>query len=114
MIGRRGRWRTRLLVDNRRHVAVLISRAMRPWKETIRWQVDPVPRESRLVTLLARLDPENKAFQDFHVFPTIDRSKRFTIGLCDEWLEQGDCLNHLSDFCSTVKMVCGSSAGQDG
>jgi hypothetical protein len=95
------------------HVAVLISRTVRPWKETIRWQIDPVARESRLVTLLARLDSENWAFQDFHVFPNMDRSKRFTIGLRDEWLEQGHRLNQLSEFCSMVKMVHGSSVGQD-
>ncbi len=69
---------------------------------------------SRIAFNSAKSSAGNRAFQDFHVFPNMDRRKRFTIGLRDEWLERDHRLNHLLEFCSIVKMVRGSSAGQDG
>jgi hypothetical protein len=106
VVRRGGKWRTRLQIDHKRHVAVIISRTVRVWKDTIRWQVDPVSHESGLVTLLARLDPDNKEFQDFYVFHKMDRRRRFTISLFDEWLKGGYPLKELSDFCSVVNTAC--------
>ncbi len=99
VVRRGGRWRTRLRLRNGRIVSVLVSRAVRTWKTAIRWQIDPVLHERRSVTLLARLDGENKSFQDFYVLPNVDRRKRFLIELRDKWLERGEKLRRLSQFC---------------
>ena len=48
---RGGRWRTRLRLRTGRHISVLVSRSIRPWKNTIRWQVDPVSHEKALCHL---------------------------------------------------------------
>ena len=66
VIRRASRWRTRLQIGNRRHVAVLISRTVRPWKETIRWQVDPIAHESRLVTPFIT-QPDREPFSAVHL-----------------------------------------------
>ena len=102
---RRGRRRPRLLVHAVCEVTVAVSRRIWPWKDTIRWQVDPIPDERSTVTLLARLNLDNTAFQDFHVLPSVDRPKRFTIKLTDDWLKRGTPLTELSDFCSVVTRV---------
>ena len=39
------------------------------WKDTVRWQIDPVDHERKNITLLARLDLENRSFLDFYVLP---------------------------------------------
>ena len=54
------------------------------------------------MTLLARLDKENRSFLDFHVLPSIDRLRRFHIRDCDPWLNRGLRLNDLSSFCTLV------------
>jgi hypothetical protein len=72
----------------------------------VRWQIDPVRHECSHVTLLARLDEENRSFQDFHVLPEMDRLKRFHIRLTDPWLSRGLPLNDLSVFCTLVACIC--------
>jgi hypothetical protein len=57
------------------------------------------------VTLLARLDPENKTLFDFYVLPNIDRSGRFHIRMKDSWLERGVRLEDLSSFRDGVRDV---------
>ena len=74
----------------------------RPWKTTTRWLVDPIRNERNFVTLLARLNVSKDAFQDFHILPNIDRRKRFSIGLRDAWLNRGECLSELSQFCEVI------------
>jgi hypothetical protein len=77
----------------------------------VRWRIDPVPHECGLVTLLARLDEENRSFLDFHVFPNMDRRKRFHIRPKDSWLERGLCLNELSEFWEVVDRVSATKRG---
>jgi len=84
---------------------VLISRPFRPWKSTIRWLVDPVHRERKFVTLLARLNVSKDAFQDFHILPNMDRRKRFSIALSDAWLNRGERLSDLSRFYEVINRV---------
>lgn len=103
VVRRGGRWRTRLRLRTGRHISVLISRTVRPWKNTIRWQVDPVSHERHFVTLLVRLDLHNKLVHDFHVIPNINRSSRFTLKSKDSWLERGERLDNLMEFCKAVK-----------
>ncbi len=101
IVRRGGRWRSRLRLRNR-GISVLISRPFRPWKTTTRWLVDPIRNERNFVTLLARLNVSKDAFQDFHILPNIDRRKRFSIGLRDAWLNRGECLSELSQFCEVI------------
>jgi DNA invertase Pin-like site-specific DNA recombinase len=104
IVHRGGRWRSRLRLRNR-SVSVLVARPFRSWKATIRWIVDPARKERNFVTLLARLNVSKDAFQDFHILPNIDRRKRFSIGLRDAWLDRGECLSELSQFCEVMDRV---------
>ena len=96
-----GRWRTRLRLSNGLIVSVLVARPVRLWK-ALRWRVDPVRHECEYVTLVARLNEGNSSFLDFHVFPNIDRRKRFDISLSDLWLNRGERLSDLSTFTEVV------------
>jgi DNA invertase Pin-like site-specific DNA recombinase len=98
---RGGRWRGCLLVK-RLTVAVIVARRVRVWKNTVRWQVDPVWHERNFVTLLARLNEENSAFLDFRVFPRINRRRRFWISQTDPWVQRGKTLSDLAQFCQVV------------
>jgi hypothetical protein len=86
-------------------ISVLVARSLKVWKSRIRWQIDPVRHERNLVALLARLDKDNQEFLDFHVFPNMDRHRRFRVSLNDEWLSRGKVLTKLSDFCEVVTQV---------
>ena len=78
---------------------VLVARSVRTWKDAVRWRVDPVLHECKYVTLLARLDEGNRAFLDFHVLPSVDRIKRFDLRIQDDWLNCGQPLGDLREFC---------------
>ena len=75
----------------------------------MRWQLDPVRHESRLVALLARLDEENRSFLDFHILPDVDRRRRFHLYLGDPWLKRGQPLYDLNGFCEVVNCVNASA-----
>jgi hypothetical protein len=94
--------RSRLKLTNGLTVSVLIARKVQTSKNAERWRVDPVQRERRLVTLLARLDRQNSYFKDFHLFPNMDRHNRFDLTLRDSWLRRGKRLAGLSHFCDAV------------
>jgi len=85
-------------------VSVLIGRPV-PIRQTIRWRIDTAREECEFVTLLARLDKENRSFLDFHIFPSMDRRKRFYVSLADPWLNHGEPLNDLLAFCKVVASV---------
>ncbi len=106
IVRRGGRWRSRLRISNGPIVSVLIARSFRAWKETLRWQIDPVRHESKFVTLLARLDADNHSFLDLYVFSRIDRRRRFRISLNDPWLKCGKRLPALSLMCEVAQQVC--------
>ncbi|MGH9545246.1 MAG: recombinase family protein [Terriglobales bacterium] len=99
------RWRKRLRLRTGRQISVLVARAVRPWIGETRWQVDPVLKERRLVTLLVRLDVHNRAVQDLFVLPKIDRTTRFTVRLDDGLLCTGQRLERLSEFRWVVNRV---------
>ena len=86
-------------------VSVLIGRAIRVWKEAIRWQVEAHPHERRLVTLLARLNENNSAFLDYHVLPRVEGRTRFRLRLQDPWLKQGKRLHDLSELRRAVEQI---------
>ena len=87
-------------------VSVLVARSVKVWKQALRWHIDPVCHERELITLLARLDEENRSFLDFHIFPNIDRRQRFRVSVADRWLNCGKTLADLSEFCGMVLSVC--------
>ncbi len=105
IVRRGGRWRSRLRLPSGLIVSVLVARSVRTWKETLRWLIDPVRRESKCITLLARLDSSNRSFLDLHIFPYIDRQTRFLISLRDAWLNRGKRLSELSRLCEVVARV---------
>jgi DNA invertase Pin-like site-specific DNA recombinase len=92
-----GKWRTRLHLRNGLMVSVLVGRPIQR-KCITSWRIDPVMQECEFVTLLARLDKENRAFLDFHLLPNMDRRKRFHVSLTDPWLSRGQPLNDLNMF----------------
>jgi hypothetical protein len=100
-----GRWRSRLRLLNGSIVSVLVARSIQRCKETVRWRVDPVWHELKYVTLLARLTEDNRSFFDFHVFPNMDRRRRFDIRLGDAWLNRGERLSKLSRFCDLLTQL---------
>ena len=105
IVRRGGRWRSRLQVRSGLIVSVLVGRAVQVWKQTVRWRIDPVLHERKHITLLARLNEGNQSFLDFHIFPSIDRRRRFDISLDDLWLSGGLRLNDLSAFCTVVSQM---------
>ena len=100
---RGGRWRSRLHVQDGGTVSVLIARPVVVWKQTVRWQIDPVSHERNLVTLVARLNVNNESFKDFFILPSVDKQARFGISLRDSWLERGERLSSLTQFCELVR-----------
>jgi hypothetical protein len=93
-------WRSRLRLFNRITVSVLIVRSVLVYKTTRRWIDEPVRHERELITLLARLDEGSRAIVDLHVFPNIDRAKKFQIS--DSWMKRGKRLTELSRLCGVV------------
>jgi DNA invertase Pin-like site-specific DNA recombinase len=106
--GRGGRWRSRLRVRNRLTVAVQVARSLRTWKTTIRWRIDPLPKETRFVTLLARLNLKNDAVQDLHIFPALGLQNRYFVSLKDAWLKGAERLSDLTQFCEAAQRAGGS------
>jgi hypothetical protein len=102
IVRRGGRWRSQLRLKDGLAVSVLIVRSVRVWKDAIRWRVSPVLNECKYITLLARLDNDNCAFLDFHVVPGVDRVRRFDLRLEDAWLNRGQRLSALVEFCEVV------------
>jgi DNA invertase Pin-like site-specific DNA recombinase len=105
IVRRGGRWRSRLRLRNRVSISVLVARPFRPWNLSLRWLIDPVQCERKFVTLLARLNANKDAFQDFHVLPNVNRRKRFSIQLRDVWLHRGERLMSLWDLCQAIDRV---------
>jgi len=98
-----GRWRSRLRLGDGVTVSVLIARCIEVWQDTVRWQIDPVEHERNYITLIARLDRENRSFLDYHVVPNINRPKRFHISDMDQWLLRGIHMNDVAGFIGGVK-----------
>jgi DNA invertase Pin-like site-specific DNA recombinase len=100
-----GRWRTRLRLRNGVIVSVLVARSIRVWKDTVRWQIDPVEHERNHITFLARLDLENRSFLDFYVLPKLDRPRRFHISHMDPWLLRRVRIDDVAGLLNGVQML---------
>jgi DNA invertase Pin-like site-specific DNA recombinase len=105
IVRRSGRWRNRLCMPGGRIVSVLVARAIRSWKDSIRWQVDPHLSERKFVTLLVRLNQDNSGVKDFHVFTRINAKNRFRLTLKDTRLQSGILLPALSALPETVERL---------
>jgi len=105
IIQRGGKWRPRLRVRRGPVISVVLARPIRMARGTLCWLADPPPGERRFVTLLARLNPKEPGFHDFHILPNIDHKKRFPIRTNDEWLKRGQPLRRLSDLLRVVEEV---------
>jgi DNA invertase Pin-like site-specific DNA recombinase len=105
IVRRSGRWRSRLRMLNGRIISVLVARVIRPWKDSIRWQVDPHLGERRFVTLLIRLNEDNSGFQDFYVFARINEKTRFRLTRTDPYLRLGVRLDSLSRLPEAVRRL---------
>jgi Recombinase len=99
------KWRPRLRIKRGPMISVVIARPVRMARGSLCWLADPSRYERRLVTLLARLNPKEPDFYDFHILPNIDRAKRFSIKLNDEWLKRGQPLPRLYDLLDVVEQV---------
>jgi DNA invertase Pin-like site-specific DNA recombinase len=93
---KRRSWRPYLWLKNRTKVSLRVVRSEKSRRRECRWVVEPVPHECKCVTLIARLEKGNRGFLDFHVFPSINRRRRFVV--TDAWLNTGKRLNDLSEF----------------
>jgi len=100
-----GRWRSQLRLRNGSLLSILVARSIRVWNDTVRWQIDPVEDEREQITLLARLDNNNRSFLDFYILPSIDRPKRFHICQTDPWLLRGAHLDDLAGLLTGVEVV---------
>jgi DNA invertase Pin-like site-specific DNA recombinase len=105
VVRRGGRWRPLLRLWNRVWVSVLIARTVWSWNQTFVWQVDPARHERKYLTVLARLDAENRLFFDFHVLPAVDRTRRFHIRENDLWLSRGEKISDIGEFCQVTRRV---------
>ena len=93
---KRRSWRPYLRLKNRTKVSILVVRLEKSRRRDYTWVVQPAPHECKYVALIGRLDNTNSGFFDFHVFPSINRRKRFVV--TDGWLRTGERLNNLSEF----------------
>lgn len=105
IIKKNERWRSRLQLPNGVIVSVLIACSLKTLQGSVRWQVDPHADETNNPTVLARLNENNDAILDFHVFPCIARKGRFRISLRDRWLKSGLRLRRLENLCQTLDKV---------
>ena len=109
IVRRSGRWRSRLRMPGGRIVSVIMARAIRPWKDSVRWQVDPHFSERKFVTLLVRLNQDNSGVQDYHVFASINARNRFRLTLRDARLRLGIMLRTLSSLPEAVERAAHNS-----
>jgi DNA invertase Pin-like site-specific DNA recombinase len=100
-----GRWRSRLRMPDGRVVSVVVVRAVRVWKNAVRWIVDRHQEERNFVTLVTRLNERNDGFLDFHIFRQIKQQRRFRVSLNDPWLKQGQSLRDLSRLSEQVRLL---------
>ena len=103
IVRRSRRWRNKLCMPGGRIVSVVVARAIRSSKDSVRWQVDPHLSERKFVTLLVRLNQDNSGVKDFHVFARINAKNRFRLTLRDPRLQLGIVLPTLSAFPEAVE-----------
>jgi DNA invertase Pin-like site-specific DNA recombinase len=105
-VRRSGRHRARLVIKDRSVISVLIARYV--WQEK-KWVAIPIAKERRCVTLLARLDEQNKNFLDFRIFRRIVQTKRIYMRANSKFLNEGIRLVTLSEFWDAARKIRASA-----
>ena len=85
-----------LVFDNAVSVSLLFARCSN--SSGLRWLVEPIAAESKLITLLCFWNATHTDFAYFWVLPNIGRSAPFRLSHCDQWLQRGRQLSHLGDL----------------
>ena len=98
------RYRTRLRMQGRQLVAVVVSRFFRGYKEVDRWRIKCAPSERRLVALVCRLNRQNNAFKDFFVAPPIG-SRHLNVTEAAGCLTRALQITDFRDFVTAVRQV---------
>src|ERR1700738_5167206 len=83
-------------------VSLLLCPAYRRPDRQMHWTLNPVPSESKYVTLLCRLNPGNNSVHSFHLFSGSDKLCRCCFTARYLWLLQGERLDRLEDFSAAV------------
>ena len=92
------RHRPRLQLNDGSLIAVYVVRSSRIASGAFRWMFNVHPNDRDLVTLIARLDPENKWFQDFYLVPHLRHRTLITLKPEDQVLRRGVRLFSLAEF----------------
>ena len=110
VVQRSGCYRKRLLLSNGVAVSVIVARAVPNRKGTARWFIKLPPKQERhLTTLVARLNEENTALLDFHVFRRVERRTELRILFKDPWLKSGIRVANLSRIREAVRRARNST-----
>jgi len=105
IVKRGGRWRSHLRLKGGLTVVVLACRSIRTEGNLLKWQVDPVARERRYVTLIALFDESNENFKEFYIVARLERLTRFYVSKGNGLLKRCKQLKSLSQFCETANGV---------
>ncbi len=101
-------FRNRLRLTNGQLIAVLASRTFRTHEGALRWRLQPISDESKLVTLIARLNLEDSDFEDFYVVPPFCTCDHIVLKEIDPRLNRGIRLGDLADFIAAVQSLAAS------
>src|SRR5579862_1042161 len=107
ILRRGGRGRSRLRFNSGLIVTVLLSPSIEGRRP--RWQISPVVRERRHVTLVILLNLNNNVANEMYLFPSMDRKRRFRVSSGHPWLQSGHRLTNLGDFSEAVRTIAHQS-----
>jgi len=105
VVRRSRRWRAQFRLQNGPLFSLQIAKMQARSKYVDRWRITPIAHEQQNITLLARLNPTNDAFQDFWVLPSLDCKPNLHIGEYDVWLNRGRRLPDLSQLPQILREV---------
>jgi DNA invertase Pin-like site-specific DNA recombinase len=97
--------RIRLKLRSGLLICVCMSRSRRLRSGVLRWYMNPLAKERRLITLLVRLDTQNEHIEDMYIIPSVNRLRLFWIKFDDQWLTRGKRLEDISQFLRVVEEV---------
>jgi hypothetical protein len=95
-----------MYLDAGTKISVIVSTCFINEKNEIRWKFRPGPvPERENMTLLCRVNPDDKGFHSFYIFRRVESSKTRQLKEHDRWLETGERLSQLSDFYLAAKRL---------
>jgi hypothetical protein len=92
------RQRLRLRLRNNTLVTVYLCRSHCLNDGSLRWCLDTSRKEFCKLSLVARMNPENTGFIDFHLLPGIRHATRLTLTSIDPRLSRGVRFSEASQF----------------